>query len=260
MLCSPFLVFELQPRFVMNDPNITMEEYIRLQKEKALNHGETFDWQTATYGKMEYCKDEDDSFTDFETEYPALVFDDTSDTALSCKPTVSPFNYNEIDFRISFDKSDDEDYMAFPLPGESSHWQYKFPLPVKVVPNARRLEMPLLGVCTAIEEMMKKLYIWLRTSNFRRYHDLYMYGYYKNRKKIEKIRQKRTRERKEYTRARILSSKVNLGESSHWQYKFPLPVKVVPTTRRLEMPLSGVCTAIKEMMKKLPVNDRWQLH
>nr|GEV46979.1 protein NRT1/ PTR FAMILY 5.5-like [Tanacetum cinerariifolium] len=50
------------------------------------------------------------------------------------------------------------------------------------------------------------------------------------------------------------------GESSHWQYKFPLPVKVVPTARRLETPLSGVCTAIEEMMKKLPVKDRWQLH
>nr|GFB50241.1 hypothetical protein [Tanacetum cinerariifolium]GFB50277.1 hypothetical protein [Tanacetum cinerariifolium] len=49
-------------------------------------------------------------------------------------------------------------------------------------------------------------------------------------------------------------------ESSHWQYKFPLPVKVVPTARRLEMPLPGVCTAIEEMMKKLPVKVRWQLH
>nr|GFC81519.1 reverse transcriptase domain-containing protein [Tanacetum cinerariifolium] len=49
-------------------------------------------------------------------------------------------------------------------------------------------------------------------------------------------------------------------ESSHWQYKFPLPVKVVPTARRLEMPLPGVCTAIEEMTKKLAVKDRWQLH
>nr|GEU37460.1 hypothetical protein [Tanacetum cinerariifolium] len=48
-------------------------------------------------------------------------------------------------------------HKAFPLPGESFHWQYKFPLPVKVVPTARRLEMPLPGVYTAIEEMMKKL-------------------------------------------------------------------------------------------------------
>nr|GFB31785.1 hypothetical protein [Tanacetum cinerariifolium] len=50
------------------------------------------------------------------------------------------------------------------------------------------------------------------------------------------------------------------GESFHWQYKFPLPVKVVPTARRLEMPLPEVCTAIEEMVKKLPVKDRWQLH
>nr|GEW02761.1 hypothetical protein [Tanacetum cinerariifolium] len=50
------------------------------------------------------------------------------------------------------------------------------------------------------------------------------------------------------------------GESSHWQYKFPLLVKDVPTARRIEIPLLGVCTAIEEMMKKLPVKDRWQLH
>nr|GEW15921.1 hypothetical protein [Tanacetum cinerariifolium] len=47
---------------------------------------------------------------------------------------------------------------------------------------------------------------------------------------------------------------------SHWQYKFSLPVKVVATARRLEMPLSEVCPAIKEKKKKLPVKDRWQLH
>nr|GFD15902.1 hypothetical protein [Tanacetum cinerariifolium] len=47
------------------------------------------------------------------------------------------------------------------------------------------------------------------------------------------------------------------GESSHGQYKFPLPVKVVPTARRIEIPLPGVCTVIKETMKKLPVKDRW---
>nr|GEY96366.1 hypothetical protein [Tanacetum cinerariifolium] len=50
------------------------------------------------------------------------------------------------------------------------------------------------------------------------------------------------------------------GESSHWQYKFPLPVKDVPTAKRIEIPLAGICTAIEEMMKKLPVKDRWQLH
>nr|GFA83074.1 hypothetical protein [Tanacetum cinerariifolium] len=39
-------------------------------------------------------------------------------------------------------------HKAFPLPGESSHWQYKFPLPVEGVPTARRMEILLLGVCT----------------------------------------------------------------------------------------------------------------
>ncbi|GJR62317.1 hypothetical protein Tco_1504479 [Tanacetum coccineum] len=87
-----------------------MKEYIRLQEEKALSQGETFNWQTATYGKMEYCEDEDDCFTNFESEFPAIVLDDTSREALSWEPTVSPLNDNEIDFRISFDESDDEDY------------------------------------------------------------------------------------------------------------------------------------------------------
>nr|GEX65684.1 hypothetical protein [Tanacetum cinerariifolium] len=42
------------------------------------------------------------------------------------------------------------------------------------------------------------------------------------------------------------------GTLGELMQKFPLPVKVVPTARRLEMPLPGVCTAIEEMMKKLP--------
>ncbi|GJR92204.1 reverse transcriptase domain-containing protein [Tanacetum coccineum] len=96
----------------MDNPNITMEEYIILQEEKALSRGETFNWQTATYGKMEYCEDEDDCFTNFKTKFSAIVLDNTltSDAKLSCGPMVSPLNDNEIDFTISFDESNDEDY------------------------------------------------------------------------------------------------------------------------------------------------------
>ncbi|GJS21452.1 hypothetical protein Tco_0450084 [Tanacetum coccineum] len=63
----------------MDDPNITMEEYIRLEKEKACRR--------------------------------AIVFNGTltSEAALSCEPTISSLNNDEIDFRISFDESDDED-------------------------------------------------------------------------------------------------------------------------------------------------------
>ncbi|GJW49214.1 hypothetical protein Tco_0090565 [Tanacetum coccineum] len=47
-----------------------------------------------------------------ETEFPAIVFNDelSSEKTLSCEPTISSLNNNEIDFRISFDESDDEDY------------------------------------------------------------------------------------------------------------------------------------------------------
>ncbi|GKA30291.1 hypothetical protein Tco_0716596 [Tanacetum coccineum] len=64
----------------MDDHNITMKEYIRLEEEKARRR--------------------------------AIVFNDTltSEAKLSCEPTVSSLNDNEIDFRISFDESDDEDY------------------------------------------------------------------------------------------------------------------------------------------------------
>ncbi|GKE89599.1 hypothetical protein Tco_1567074 [Tanacetum coccineum] len=61
----------------MDEPNITMEEYIR----------------------------------SVETKFLAIVFNDnlTSIETHFCEPTVSSLN-GEIDFRISFDESDDEDY------------------------------------------------------------------------------------------------------------------------------------------------------
>ncbi|GKE46661.1 hypothetical protein Tco_1477919 [Tanacetum coccineum] len=122
---------------MMNDPNITMEEYIRLEEEKAQSHGESFNWQTATFGRIRHYYEEErftnfeeefpaivfgkikgNSFDseqggimgeyddDFETEFPAIVFNNTFDTTPPCEPT----NENQIDFRISLDESDDEDY------------------------------------------------------------------------------------------------------------------------------------------------------
>ncbi|GKE14088.1 hypothetical protein Tco_1421665, partial [Tanacetum coccineum] len=73
----------------MDDPNINMEEYIRLEEEKARKCGKV----------------------SVETEFPAIVFNDnlTSNEIHFCEPTVSSHN-DEIDFRISFDESDDEGY------------------------------------------------------------------------------------------------------------------------------------------------------
>ncbi|GKB11568.1 hypothetical protein Tco_0845491 [Tanacetum coccineum] len=38
----------------MDNPNITMEEYIWLEKDKALKRGQNFNWETARYGKTLY--------------------------------------------------------------------------------------------------------------------------------------------------------------------------------------------------------------
>ncbi|GJX24985.1 hypothetical protein Tco_0231281 [Tanacetum coccineum] len=97
----------------MDDSNITMEEYIRLEEEKAQKSGKVFNWETAKYGKIWYDEDVHD-LRSIETEFPAIVFNDNfkSNETLFCKPTVSSINNNKIDFRISFDKSDDEDYMV----------------------------------------------------------------------------------------------------------------------------------------------------
>ncbi|GJX37445.1 hypothetical protein Tco_0250748 [Tanacetum coccineum] len=64
----------------------------------------------STYGKIWYDEDVHD-LRSVETEFPAIVFNDslTSNETLSCKPMVSSIN-DEIDFRISFDESDNEDY------------------------------------------------------------------------------------------------------------------------------------------------------
>nr|GEZ84483.1 hypothetical protein [Tanacetum cinerariifolium] len=96
----------------MDDPNITMEEYIQLMDDKAQRRSETFNWETATYGNV--CCDDSDFFTDFEKDFSATVYDDTStlNQNASSEPTVSIYNEikAEIDFHISFSDSEDEDY------------------------------------------------------------------------------------------------------------------------------------------------------
>ncbi|GKE02491.1 hypothetical protein Tco_1390474 [Tanacetum coccineum] len=84
----------------MDDPDITMEEYIKLEEEKAQKCGKV----------------------SVETEFPAIAFnDEVSSKALSCEPTISSLN-NEINFRISFDNSDDEGYTVI---FEKNSFSYK---------------------------------------------------------------------------------------------------------------------------------------
>ncbi|GJS11014.1 hypothetical protein Tco_0367810 [Tanacetum coccineum] len=73
---------------LMDDPNISMEEYIRLEEEKSQKCGKVFNWETAKYGKIWY--DEDIHYLrSFETEFPAIAFNDgVSSKTLSCEPTA----------------------------------------------------------------------------------------------------------------------------------------------------------------------------
>nr|GFB57774.1 hypothetical protein [Tanacetum cinerariifolium] len=64
----------------MDDLNITMEKYIRLEEQKSCRNGKVYNWETATNVTPSY------------------------------ESMVSPLNDNKINFRISFDESDDEDY------------------------------------------------------------------------------------------------------------------------------------------------------
>ncbi|GKD68834.1 hypothetical protein Tco_1322924, partial [Tanacetum coccineum] len=89
----------------MDDPSMTIEEYIMFEEEKARRHGQVFNWQTVTYGKIRV---DDDLYNlrSMKAEFPAIVVNDT----LQCKSQVSTSVNDEIDFRISFDESNDEDY------------------------------------------------------------------------------------------------------------------------------------------------------
>ncbi|GJY16578.1 hypothetical protein Tco_0387000, partial [Tanacetum coccineum] len=92
-----------------------------LEEEKAQKRGKVFNWETAKYGKIWYDKDIHD-LRSVETKFLAIAFkDEVSSETLSYEPTVSSLN-NEIDFRISFDDSDDEDYTVI---FEKNSFSYK---------------------------------------------------------------------------------------------------------------------------------------
>nr|GEY51868.1 reverse transcriptase domain-containing protein [Tanacetum cinerariifolium] len=73
----------------MDDPNITMEKYIRLEEDKAHRSAKVYNWETATYRKIWYDEDVYDLIS-VETKFQAIFFNDalTFEATLSCEPTV----------------------------------------------------------------------------------------------------------------------------------------------------------------------------
>ncbi|GKE94048.1 hypothetical protein Tco_1578903, partial [Tanacetum coccineum] len=70
----------------MDDPNLTMEEYIMLEEEKAHKHGKVFNWQIVTYGKIK-VDDDLHNFSSMEAEFPTIVINDAvaPQDELQCK-------------------------------------------------------------------------------------------------------------------------------------------------------------------------------
>ncbi|GJW62510.1 hypothetical protein Tco_0111845 [Tanacetum coccineum] len=98
---------QAQSSYLISKTNV---EESKDYKPASKKRGKVYNWETATYGKIWDNKHVHD-LGSVETEFPAIVFSDTltSKAALSCEPTVSSLHNDEIDFRISFDESDDED-------------------------------------------------------------------------------------------------------------------------------------------------------
>ncbi|GJT12976.1 putative reverse transcriptase domain-containing protein [Tanacetum coccineum] len=96
--------YVLIPLVKMDDSNITMEEYIRLEEEKARRRGKVYNWETATYGKIWLMKTfmTSDSLTSNET--PSCEPHDNEKVNMtsfsSPKPTVSCFD--DLDFFKDF--------------------------------------------------------------------------------------------------------------------------------------------------------------
>ncbi|GKF01890.1 hypothetical protein Tco_0028813, partial [Tanacetum coccineum] len=74
-----------------------------LEEEKPHRHGQVYNWEIATYGKIWY--DEDVHYLrSFEKEFPAIVYKDAlkSEQEIPSEPTVSYFN--DFDYFKDFEK------------------------------------------------------------------------------------------------------------------------------------------------------------
>nr|GEU49059.1 retrovirus-related Pol polyprotein from transposon TNT 1-94 [Tanacetum cinerariifolium] len=72
----------------MDNPYMTMKEYVRYETEKALRNNQVYNWKTATYGKINYIGDIS-YLKFFETKFPPIVYGDPLRLDFSSEPTLS---------------------------------------------------------------------------------------------------------------------------------------------------------------------------
>ncbi|GJU34364.1 hypothetical protein Tco_1182718 [Tanacetum coccineum] len=104
----------------MDDPNITMEEYIRLEEETTRRRAIVFNDTLASEAALSCeptptvsCLNDLDFFKDFEKEFPAIVYNDalTSKLDFLTEPTVSPQHIDEFNLKdeTSLSECDEEE-------------------------------------------------------------------------------------------------------------------------------------------------------
>ncbi|GKC63376.1 hypothetical protein Tco_1095974 [Tanacetum coccineum] len=104
----------------MDDPNITMEEYIRLEEEKARRCAIVFNDTLASEAALS-CEpaptvsyfDDLDYFKDFENEFPAIVYNNAqmSKSDLLTEPILNPQHIDEFNLKdeTSLSECDEEE-------------------------------------------------------------------------------------------------------------------------------------------------------
>ncbi|GJX14749.1 hypothetical protein Tco_0206507 [Tanacetum coccineum] len=99
----------------MDDPNITMAEYIRLEEEKARRRGKVYNWETAMYAKI--CPQHIDEFN--LKDETSLSECDEEEQNVICFNDLFPFNVIYPDDSKS-DKDNDDDKIDIKQPSRGN--------------------------------------------------------------------------------------------------------------------------------------------
>ncbi|GKA97673.1 hypothetical protein Tco_0825567 [Tanacetum coccineum] len=114
-ISTPYHSRQMRPSLLqeMDNPDITMKEYVQHETEKALRNNRVYNRETAKYGKINYIGDIN-YLRFFKTKFPAIIYDDALKLELdfSSEPTLSSQHVDEVNWKkeTSLSEYEDEKY------------------------------------------------------------------------------------------------------------------------------------------------------
>ncbi|GJR74500.1 hypothetical protein Tco_0086865 [Tanacetum coccineum] len=114
-ISTPYHSRQMRPSLLqeMDNPDITMKEYVQHETEKALRNNRVYNRETAKYGKINYIGDIN-YLRFFKTKFPAIIYDDALKLELdfSFEPTLSSQHVDEVNWKkeTSLSEYEDEKY------------------------------------------------------------------------------------------------------------------------------------------------------